>query len=148
MALSEIQLLLDEWRAAERALEGYDPDGAEFTARDEVVRDAREEYLESVRERAGRYRYAAGSRTIQADIQDLDEAEERRATSHRSSPEYRQASLDVRDRNDRIVIQILEDHAHAAETGVPWRRLTGLRVEARANERDTSRSPEVVRQPV
>jgi hypothetical protein len=60
MSLSEIQLLLDDWRAAERALEGYDPDGAEFTARDEIVRDAREEFLETVRERAGRYRYASG----------------------------------------------------------------------------------------
>jgi hypothetical protein len=126
VALSEIQLLLDDWRAAERALEGYDPDGAEFTARDEVVRDAREEYLETVRERAGRYRYASGSRTIQADIRDLDEAEERRASSPRSTPEYRQAAMDVRDRNDRIVIQILKDTAHADETGVPWRRLTSL----------------------
>ena len=135
MSLSEIQLLLDDWRAAERALEGYDPDGAEFAARDEVVRDAREEYLETVRERAGRYRYASGSRTIQADIQDLGEAEERRASSDRHSPEYRQAVLDVHDRNDRIVIQILEDHANADETGVPFRRLSGLPRDAVASGR-------------
>lgn len=135
MSLSEIQLLLDDWRAAEHALEGYDPDGAEFTARDEVVRDAREEYLETVRERAGRHTYASGSRTIQADIQDLGEAEERLASSHRRSPEYRQAALDVHDRNDRIVIQILADHANADETGVPVRRLRGLPRDALASGR-------------
>jgi hypothetical protein len=120
MSLSEIRLLLDAWREAEHAMEGYDPDGAEFTARDEVARDAREEYLEIVRERTGRHRYASGFRTIQADIQELGEAEERRASSDRHSPEYRQAALDVRDRNDRIVIQILDD-AHANEGDIPFR---------------------------
>jgi hypothetical protein len=123
MSLSEIQLLLGAWREAERAREGYDPDGAEFTARDEIARDAREEYLEIVRERAGRHRYAAGFRTIQADIQELDEAEERRASSDRHSPEYRQAALDVHDRNDRIVIQIRADDADADEAGIPFDRL-------------------------
>lgn len=104
MSLSEIQPLLDGWRGAERALDGLDPEGPEFAARGEVVRDTREEYLETVRARAGRHRYAAGSRMIQADIADPGEAEEQRA-KHRSTPEYHQAVFDVRDRNDRIVIR-------------------------------------------
>ncbi len=126
MSLSELQLLLDAWREAERAMDGYDPDGAEFTARDEIAREAREEYLETVLERAGRHRYAAGSRTIQADIQNLGEAEERQESSDRRTPEYRQAVLDVRERNDRIVIQILEDDAHPDESGATWRPLVNL----------------------
>jgi hypothetical protein len=111
MSLIEIQRLLDAWRAAERALDSGDPGLPNQATRVENVRRAREAYLAAMRVRAQTYGYAAGSRTIHEDIQDLREAEARRAQSGPGTPEYEQAARDLQAAIDRMVIQVIEDES-------------------------------------
>jgi hypothetical protein len=145
MPSSEIQMLLHVWRTAERELDSSHLDTAEVVTGVEAVNHARKAYLDAVQERAARYGYAAGTRTIQSDIADLREAEDRRATMDRGTPEFEAAASDVHQRTDRIVIQIDTDHTQSLETAEGLRRLMGLPPKAipgAGSRQDHQESPE------
>jgi hypothetical protein len=133
MSLTEIQLRLDTWQAAERTVDGIDRGGIDWVTSNESLGRARDAYLDAVRERAANYGYASGARTAQEDIEHLRQAEVQLAISKPNTPEYLQAARDVVDRSNGIVAQILQDQAHAQETGDAFRRLMGLPTDGRGH---------------
>ena len=105
--------LLDEWRNAERRRDGGPQTGSSFVGANEAVERTRRAYLEAITARAAEKGYAGGTRSVEADITHLREAEDRRAAAEPSTRAYDKAAQDVRDRALRIVTQIVEDKAIA-----------------------------------
>jgi hypothetical protein len=111
MSPEAIQRLLDEWRVAERGMDGHEHGSPSYLAATEAVARARRAYVDAVTERARLYGYASGTRTVQSDIRLLQEAEDRRSAAEPNSASYHEAAFDVQERALRIVAQVAEDEA-------------------------------------
>lgn len=122
--------LLATWRAAQRVQDDHTDDDPGWAARDHTVGLARAAYLESVRDGAATYSFAAGSKTVIAELQSVREAEERQAAASPNTPEYREATKDVQLRTDRIATRTVEDKAQAENTGAALRRVMGMPAES------------------
>jgi hypothetical protein len=134
VSLAEITALLEAWRTAQRSLADKGPDVTERTVLQASVDDARERYLDAVREHAARHGYAWGQRSIHADIEELQEAEDQRAISDPGTPQHDLASENHRRCSDRIIGQLYDDHARSHETQSALRRLMGLPDDATERE--------------
>jgi hypothetical protein len=134
VSLAEITALLEAWRTAQRSLADKGPNVVERTVLQARVDDARERYLDVVREHAASHGYAWGQRSIHADIEELQEAEDQRATSDPGTPQHDLASENHRRCSDRIIGQLYDDHARSQETQSALRRLMGLPDDAAERE--------------
>jgi hypothetical protein len=125
VSVSEIQDLLDAWRAADRAQGASNPAAPDSPDRKEEVDHARDAFLHAVRERA-RAGYASGARGLDADIYRLRAAELRRDMAERGTVEYDQAVRDVIECCDRMVGLIIAHQVQGEEAREGLRRLMGL----------------------
>jgi hypothetical protein len=123
--VSEIQDLLDAWRAAERAQEASDPAAPDSPDRKEEIDHARDAFLHAVREHA-RKGYASGGRGLDEDIYRLRAAELRRDMAERGTVEYDQAARDVVECCDRMVGLTIADQVQGEDARKSLRRLMGL----------------------
>jgi hypothetical protein len=118
--------LLKSWRAAQRVQDGHAADDRGWASRDQDVGVARRAYLEAVREGAVKYSFAAGSKTVLAELESVREAERRQADAAPDSPAQREAARDVRLRTDRVATRTDEDRAQSKKTAEALRRVMGL----------------------